>query len=1026
MSPLTPDQQSFLQAHYRHRVSFQERERKLYGHDMATMPAVFKPLIRNTVPDAVVQPETEDELVQLVHWAAENRVPLTPRGKATSGYGGVLPVKRGIVVDFYHMSRLLDVDAGAQTVTVQPGMVWEKLDRLLAKHALTLRLYPTSYPSSTVGGWLAQGGAGIGSFESGWFVDNVVSARVVMPDSSVRVFAGPDLQVVSEAEGTTGLISAITLQVRPLEEMRVLSFAVRTPTDLQWVLQVLIGLELPIWSVLFINPKMAELRNESPLREHRGHPVEQRQVLPKAYIVTLAYRARDAETIEARAATLIQAVGGQRLDDAIAEHEWENRFKLMIVKRLGPSLVPAEIVLPLKHLGAALNELEQKINQPLVKEGIVIREGRNGEPEAVILGFIPSDERKLSYTFVFGLSLSVLKIAAKHGGGAYSTGLYFSNKASQVLGEKRLAWLKEFKANVDPDNLMNPGKVFGGGLMPKFIGLASIFEPLVRPLGNAMTVKVGERVPARPVKGLPADLAWYAYACAQCGYCVDECPQFYGRGWESQSPRGKWYWLREYIEGREKWDQLQTDTFLQCTTCEMCDTRCSASLPIESSWLKLRGRMVDEEERMTLPAFEMMGAALHDEGDIWAGYRRDRAKWFPADLDAKHGPGVESCNVYFAGCTASYVENDIGMASARLLDAAGVDYMYLGEEESCCGTPMLVAGKWDLFAETLRRNLVAVEAAGADTVICSCPACDMMWRQIYPDWAKKLGLKYNIKTKHYTELIAERMRAGEFTFPANGHAKTTVTWHDSCHLGRASGVYEPPRELIRAIPGTEFVEMEHHHAQAHCCGSVLTLIKEPPVANALGGMRLQEALDAGAEKVLSLCPCCQFQLRVSAEKNKMPVEIVDLARYAASALGFDFPDPNPQVQQQWAVFEAMIRLMTPKGFADLMGTLRPELIDAMPLGIGRMMRWMGRRMPSALGAMRPLFPVLIPALLPMMMPKLMPTLLARVGDQIPLPDYMQEQMPDLMPRVMDNLMPHMLREVVPLVTQPMIDYLRTP
>ena len=89
----------------------------------------------------------------------------------------------------------------------------------------------------------------------------------------------------------------------------------------------------------------------------------------------------------------------------------------------------------------------------------------------------------------------------------------------------------------------------------------------------------------RQVKDIPADIVWYAYACSQCGYCIDECDQFYGRGWESQSPRGKWYWLREYLEGRAKWNQAQIDTFLVCTTCELCNLRCSAVLPIEPSWI---------------------------------------------------------------------------------------------------------------------------------------------------------------------------------------------------------------------------------------------------------------------------------------------------------------------------------------------------------------------------------------------------------------------------------------------------------
>jgi hypothetical protein len=299
----------------------------------------------------------------------------------------------------------------------------------------------------------------------------------------------------------------------------------------------------------------------------------------------------------------------------------------------------------------------------------------------------------------------------------------------------------------------------------------------------------------------------------------------------------------------------------------------------------------------------------------------------------------------------------------------------------------------------------------------------MMWRHAYPEWAERLGIDFDIQVRHYSEIASEKIRAGELIFPENGKPKEKVTWHDSCHIGRVSGVYEPPRELIQAIPSADLVEMAHNHQLAHCCGSVLTLIKEPDVAADVGKVRLDEAVEVGAEKVLSLCPCCELQLRVSAEKKELPVEVVDLARYAASALGYEFPDPNPEVACQWAVFEAMIILMTPQGFAELMGSMWPELIDAMPFGMGPMMRVMGK-IPGTLEAMKPVFPILFPRLLPMLMPKVMPVMLERVKERIPMPDYMAEQMPDLMPQVMDNLMPHMIGDVVPLVTDSMIDYLR--
>ncbi len=791
------------------------------------------------------------------------------------------------------------------------------------------------------------------------------------------------------------------------------------------IFQEIIDQKLPLWSVVFINPRMAEMKNRSPLLEKHGHPVEERVILPAAYITTLAFREKDRDEIMEKLSGIIKRCEGEMLSQRIADHEWKNRFKLMIVKRLGPSLVPAEVVVPLDKLGDVMEEIENKVNQPVVKEGVIIKNGRNGKAEAVILGFIPSDQRKFSYNFVFGLVLTIMKIAKKYGGRPYSTGLYFTGEKDKVLGKERSREIEKYKKSVDPHKILNPDKVVKKNALSRALSFANIFEPFVRPFGNTVVTRVGEYFD-KPVRGIPADVARYAYGCSQCGYCLDECDQFFGRGWESQSPRGKWYWLREYMEGKVEWNQFMVDTMIACTTCEFCDIRCSASLPIESSWMKLRGILIHEDKKMTFPPFEMMASASRSQGNIWAGYRKDRTAWFPKELEKKHGLGKKSKNVYFAGCTASYVEHDIGAASVTLLDAAGVDFSYLGTKENCCGTPMLVAGKWDVFKEIMRKNIEAVKEAGADTVISSCPACDMMWRHYYPEWADKLNMDYNIKAKHYSEVISEKLKKGEFKFT---HAlKGKVTWHDSCHIGRVSGVYEEPRDIIKAVPGIEFEEMAHNREEGHCCGSVLTLLKDPPVAADIGKSRMDEAKEINAKTVLALCPCCEFQLRVTEDKKKLGLEVKDLATFACKALGKEFKDPSPEVAKQWAVFEAMIKLMTPEGFAGLMASMWPELLDAMPLGMGKMMRSVGKM--GIFGGflftvMKPVFPVLFPKLLPGMMPKVMPVMLKKIEERIPMPDYMAEQMPDMMPGVMDNLMPHMLPDVVPLVVPEMISYLRS-
>jgi Fe-S oxidoreductase len=460
----------------------------------------------------------------------------------------------------------------------------------------------------------------------------------------------------------------------------------------------------------------------------------------------------------------------------------------------------------------------------------------------------------------------------------------------------------------------------------------------------------------------------------------------------------------------------------------MCNTRCQLQLPVEHNWMDMRGKLINEEKRGTFPPFEMIAASLRGENDIWAGKRENRANWVPDDVrpalvDVNGGWEKKSDILYFAGCTASYVGTDVAEASVRLLRDAGVDIAYMGTDEACCGIPMKVSGKWDLFEEIFDHNVAEARRRGAKTIVTSCPACGLVWKELYAAIAASRGEEYEFEVKHYSELVAEALAEGkmELKNPIEG----TLTFHDSCHMGRAQGNYEPPRDMLKAIPGVNFVEMEHNREEGLCCGSVLTLIGEMPVAPKLGGMRLQEAVDAGADRVVALCPCCQVQLRDSNVKNGLGLHVDDLARVVAEAAGYDIATQDEFSLYMWGYFEKFIILMKPENMARFMTRIFPQMMDAMPIGMKPMMLAM-RGVPGGLSMVEKMMPLMFPAMAPGILGRVMPDMVEEVAAVMgEMPQDMSDLMPDLLPKTMESLMPTYLPQLIPHLVPLFVEYLRT-
>ncbi|MBE3575641.1 MAG: FAD-binding oxidoreductase [Firmicutes bacterium] len=1047
--------QSRLMELFGDRVRFDENELLLYSHDVGSLPAAVEALIHN-MPDAVVQPVSALEVAELVKLGRHYRVPLVPRGAGTSGYGGAMPAHGGIVVSFRRMDKILAVDPGRQTVTVEPGVIWTRLEKALAPHGLMLRLYPSSAPGSTVAGWVAEGGSGIGSYQYGYIADNVEAVEVVTPEGEIRRWEGPDLRLASRAEGITGFIVSVTLKVCRLEKKVPVAAYFADLGSLVQVLQQARQERWPLWHAAISTATLVSRRADGLAAAERlqaqvaggaghggrgqsgeGSAEASRQgsahgsgqehgpgragghtpgaVPPGNHVLLLVYTQSQRPDLDGKIQAAIAAHGGTLLPEAVARHELEESVYPMRLKVAGPSLIPSEAVVPIDNLAAVVQEGVDHLKDISIEATLL------GPDQATLLCFMLGDRRTLAFTPGFAKSLAMMEIAKRHGGRAYSVGLYFTDEAEAALGKEHLQLLAAYKARHDPDNVFNPGKILKGTGNPALIRASM---RVARASGSL--VDLAERLASHTPhmkRSLAESVTAAAYACAQCSYCEDVCTEYQGVGWESASPRGKWLFLQHYLEGRAKWDQKTVDSFLMCTTCKRCNDVCQVNLPIQELWDQMRTPLVQDFHYSTFPAFEMMGSSIESDLNIWAGRRHERDAWVPDDVAIL--PEAEVA--YWAGCTASFVQSDIAENAVHILKEGGVPFTYLGQDEACCGIPMLMAGKPQQFELAFRNNVEQMHKRGVQEIIISCPGCWVAWTHYYPQWAQKLGLKFDFRIRHLSEVTAALVEEGRLHFKQPVHK--TVTWHDSCHIGRHGGIYDAPRKTLQAIPGLELREMASTRENALCCGSVLTRVKDPEVSNRLAGMRLQEAQDTGADAVVSTCPCCEFQLRVGAAETHRDVPVEDFAGLVAQALGYPVRNTTEISLEMWSVFAKAIRAMTSEGVIQMMGQMLPEIVAAMPPAMQPAVKGMaampGVMQKPALAAMEKMMPLMMPALFPAMLPKLMPKVLELMEQEIPnMPPSMKEKLPAMLPKVMAAIMPGMMAEVAAGLAPRLTRYIR--
>ena len=382
-------------------------------------------------------------------------------------------------------------------------------------------------------------------------------------------------------------------------------------------------------------------------------------------------------------------------------------------------------------------------------------------------------------------------------------------------------------------------------------------------------------------------------ACTNCQSCADACPAVKAAGDGQLSALHRMKGLHQILKSRkggilsklfgakpltdEQW-KAYSETVYRCTLCGNCQEVCPVGIHLKDLWLSLREDLVDSKH---FPKkIKMIKSNLEKSRNVFNEDNEERAEWVedmddpPDDLHVKDEAEV----VYFTGCTAAYfpVAQKIPLALADILVKAEVDFTLMGEDEWCCGFPLLGAGLKDLFAEFADHNVEAVLEKGAKEVVFACPSCYEMWKEHYP--YKKKGLTIYHSTQYLEKLIKE----GRLPFE---NLDLTVTYHDPCDLGRGAREFDAPREVIQSIPGVTFVELPNNRENCNCCGGGGNLeMVDAKLSAGIAKNKVEEAVSTGADAIVTSCQQCVRTMLTYAKRNKVSIDVLDITQLVHRAL----------------------------------------------------------------------------------------------------------------------------------------------
>ena len=359
--------------------------------------------------------------------------------------------------------------------------------------------------------------------------------------------------------------------------------------------------------------------------------------------------------------------------------------------------------------------------------------------------------------------------------------------------------------------------------------------------------------------------------CYQCGLCDVVCP------WN----RVRNFSMRKIVrEATFGMTDIESDDIWRCTTCGICPQKCPRDVRQIESGVSLR-RIATEYGVFPATAnpVRAISASLVGEGNPLNEKRDERANWTKGLSVKTYSEEMEV--LYFPGCYLSYDPRlkKVAVATAKILNKAGLDYGILGAKENCCGESIRKTGDEELFKKLAKENIKTFIDNGVKKILVSSPHCYHTFKNEYPEFM------VNFKVVHITQFLSELIAGGRLEL--NTEYGKIVTYHDPCYLGRHNGIYDEPREALKKVPGLELNEMPESREDSLCCGGGGGRIwMETLKGERFSDFRVEQAVSIGAEVLATSCPYCitHFEESRLTLEDSESLEIKDITEIIAEVI----------------------------------------------------------------------------------------------------------------------------------------------